>query len=115
MEVIKTDCGLCINCCGVNAYVEDGKLVKVEGMPEHWLNKGKLCPKGEHLVDVVYSPARLKYPVKKVNGRFQRISWDDALGEIGAKLLELKEKYGAHTLASWTGSVGVGTFRDGGF
>jgi anaerobic selenocysteine-containing dehydrogenase len=34
MEVIKTDCGLCINCCGVNAYVEDGKLVKVEGMPE---------------------------------------------------------------------------------
>ena len=47
MEVIKTDCGLCINCCGVNAYVEDGKLVKVEGMPEHWLNKGKLCPKGE--------------------------------------------------------------------
>jgi len=40
MEVIKTDCGLCINCCGVNAYVENGKLVRVEGIPEHWLNKG---------------------------------------------------------------------------
>ena len=111
MEVVKTDCGLCINCCGVNAYVEDGKLVKVEGMPEHWLNKGKLCPKGDHLIDMVYSPARLKTPVKKVNGRFQKISWDDALGEIGAKLLELKEKYGAHTLASWTGSVGVEHFE----
>ena len=80
MEVIKTDCGLCINCCGVNAYVEDGKLVKVEGIPEHWLNKGKLCPKGERLMDVLYSPSRLKYPMKKVNGRFQRLSWDDALG-----------------------------------
>jgi formate dehydrogenase (coenzyme F420) alpha subunit len=111
METIKTDCGLCINCCGVNAYVEDGKLVKVEGIPEHWLNKGKLCPKGERLVDLLYSPARLKYPMKKVNGRFQRISWDDALGEIGSKLQELKDKYGAHTLATWTGSVGVEHFE----
>ncbi len=111
MEVIKTDCGLCINCCGVDAYVEDGKLVKVEGTKEHWLNKGKLCPKGERLPDVLYSPARLKHPVKRVNGRFQRISWDDALGEIGAKLLELKEKYGARTLATWTGSVGVEHFE----
>ena len=111
MKVIKTDCGLCINCCGVNAYVEDGKMVKVEGMPEHWLNKGKLCPKGERLVDLLYSPSRLKYPMKKVNGRFQRLSWDDALGEIGAKLQELKDKYGAHTLATWTGSVGVEHFE----
>jgi anaerobic selenocysteine-containing dehydrogenase len=35
MEVIKTDCGVCINCCGVNAYVENGKLVKVEGTKEN--------------------------------------------------------------------------------
>jgi len=111
MEVIKTDCGLCINCCGVNAYVEDGKLVKVEGIPEHWLNKGRLCPKGERLPDLLYSPSRLKYPMKKINGRFQRMSWDDALGEIGAKLQELKDKYGAHTLATWTGSVGVEHFE----
>ena len=111
MEIIKTDCGLCINCCGINAYVEDGKLVKVEGMEEHWLNKGELCPKGEQLVDLLYSPARLKYPMKKVNGRFQRISWDDALGEIGSKLQELKDTYGAHTLATWTGSVGVEHFE----
>ncbi|MDR2018421.1 MAG: molybdopterin-dependent oxidoreductase [Syntrophobacterales bacterium] len=111
MEVVKTDCGLCINCCGVDAYVEDGRLVKVEGMKEHWLNKGKLCPKGERLVDLLYSPSRLKYPMKKVSGRFQRISWDDAIGEIAVKLQELKDKYGARTLASWTGSVGVEHFE----
>jgi len=111
MEVIKTDCGLCINCCGVDAYVEDGKLVKVEGTKEHWLNEGQLCPKGQHLVDWVYSPTRLKYPMKKVNGKFERISWDQALDEIGGKLLELKQKYGAHTLATWTGGVGVEHFE----
>jgi len=111
MEVIKTDCGLCINCCGVDAYVEDGKLVKVEGTKENPISKGKLCPKGERLTDLLYSPGRLKYPMKKVNGRFQRISWDDALGEIATKLQQLKDKYGAHTLATWTGSVGVEHFE----
>jgi len=111
MEVIKTDCGLCINCCGVNAYVENGKLVKVEGTKENPVSKGRLCPKGERLTDLLYSPGRLKYPMKKVNGRFQRISWDDALGEIAAKLQALKDKYGAHTLATWTGSVGVEHFE----
>ncbi|MFZ2799582.1 MAG: molybdopterin-dependent oxidoreductase, partial [Syntrophorhabdus sp.] len=111
MEVIKTDCGLCINCCGVNAYVENGKLVKVEGTKENPISKGRLCPKGDRLMDMLYSPSRLKYPMKKVNGHFQRISWDDAIGEIATKLQQLKDKYGAHTLATWTGSVGVEHFE----
>jgi len=111
MEVIKTDCGLCINCCGIDAYVEDGKLVRVEGTKENWLNQGELCAKGQHLVEQLYNPTRLKYPMKKVDGKFKRISWDQAFTEIGAKLLELREKYGAHTLATWTGSVGVEHFE----
>jgi formate dehydrogenase (coenzyme F420) alpha subunit len=111
MEIIKTDCGLCINCCGVDAHVEDGKLVKVEGMKEHWLNKGALCPKGARLTEYLYSPNRLRHPMKKVDGCFQKISWDQALEEITAKLAELKEKYGARTLATWTGSVGVEHFE----
>ena len=106
-EIIKTDCALCVNCCGVDAYVENGKLVKVKGTPEHFLNEGALCVKGEHLVEWVYSPNRLKFPMKKVNGSFQRLSWDEALGEIANKLKGLKAKYGGHTLAIWTGSVGV--------
>jgi len=83
----------------------------VEGTPEHWLNKGALCAKAKFLVEGTYSPNRLKYPMKKVNGKFERISWDQALDEIAAKLAELKEKYGAHTLATWTGSVGVEHFE----
>lgn len=111
MEAIKTDCGLCINCCGLDAYVEDGKLVKVEGTPEHWLNKGALCPKGARLTEYVYSSSRLKHPMKRADGRFQKISWDQAFDEIGAKLMDLKKKYGARTLATWTGSVGVEHFE----
>lgn len=57
---------VCINCCGVNAYVENGKLVKVEGMPEHWLNKGALCQKGQRLPDLeaeIHPAAAAKYGV----------------------------------------------------
>ncbi len=68
-------------------------------------------PEGERLTDLLYSPSHLKYPMKKINGRFQRISWDDALTEIAAKLQALKDKYGAHALATWTGSVGVEHFE----
>jgi len=110
-EVIKTDCGLCINCCGINAYVEDGKLVKVEGIEDFWLNKGSICPKGERVTEHVYAPNRVKTPMKKVDGKFESISWDQALQEIGDKLLALKDKYGAKTLATYTGSVGVEHFE----
>ena len=106
-KVIKTDCGLCVNCCGLDVHVENDRIVKIEGTKEHWLNKGEICPKGEALIDWVYSRNRLKYPMKKVDGRFQRISWDQAMEEIAAKLNALKEKYGSHTLMLWTGSVGV--------
>ena len=79
MEVIQTDCGLCINCCGINAYVEDGKLVKVEGIEDHWLNKGAICPKGARVPEYVYSANRVKTPLKKVDGKFQAVSWGSGL------------------------------------
>jgi len=107
LELIKTDCILCIWGCGINAYVEDGRLVRVEGMAEHPMNRGVLCPKGRHLVDYVYSPDRLKYPMKKAKGGWQRISWDEALDEIAQKLQRIKDEYGAHALAIFCGSVGV--------
>ncbi len=105
--MIKTDCILCVWGCGINAYVEDGRLVRVEGMTEHPLNQGILCPRGEHLVDYVYSPDRLKYPMKKVNGDWERISWDEALDTIGGKLQQVKDECGAHAMAIFCGSIGV--------
>lgn len=106
-QVVKTDCALCVNCCGINAYVREGKLVKVEGMQEHPINRGALCPKGEKLVEYVYSPDRLKYPMKQENGNWRKISWDEALDTIAAKIADIKEKHGAKALAVHCGSVGV--------
>jgi anaerobic selenocysteine-containing dehydrogenase len=114
-KVIKTDCIMCINSCGINAYVEDGKLVKVEGMPEHEVSEGYICPRGEALVEYVYSPHRLKYPMKKVNGEWERITWDEALDTIADELKKIKEKYTAKALAVYSGSIGTENIELAGF
>ncbi len=114
-KIIKSDCIMCINSCGINAYVEDGKLVKVEGMAEHAVSKGYICPRGEALVEYVYSPDRLQYPMKKVDGEWQRITWDEALDTIADKLKDIKEKYGAKALAVYSGSLGTENIELAGF
>jgi anaerobic selenocysteine-containing dehydrogenase len=107
MEIVKTDCALCVNCCGLNAYVDEGRLVKVEGMAEHPVNLGSLCPKGERLVEYEYSNDRILFPRMRENGTWKRVSWDEALETIASKLKGIKEKHGARALAVYTGSVGV--------
>lgn len=107
MQVIKTDCALCVNCCGIDAFVSRGKFVKVKGMKEHPVNRGGLCPKGANLVAYAYAADRLKYPMKKENGDWKRITWDEALNTIAAKLTDIKRNYGARALAVHCGSVGV--------
>ncbi len=114
-KVIKSACILCFLACGIDAYVRDGRLVKVEGTAENPLNKGWLCPKGEHLPDYVYSPDRLKYPMKKAGGDWKRISWDEALDTIAGKLQQIKDEYGARALAVITGSIGAEDIELSGF
>ena len=106
-EVIKSDCIMCINSCGIKATVEDGKLVKVEGMKEHPISEGVLCPRGEALVEWVYSPDRLQYPMKKSDTGWKRISWDEALDTTAKEITKIKDRYGARALAVYTGSMGT--------
>jgi len=106
-KVILTDCTLCYHSCGTKVTVEDGIAVKVEGLESHPLNKGKLCPKGEATLDNIYHPERLKYPMKRVDGSFERITWDQALTEIAAKLSRLKNEFGPSVLGVFSGSIGV--------
>lgn len=107
-KVYKTTCMLCFQTCGINAYVKDGKLIQVEGMTEHPFSRGVLCPRGLHLPDYVYSPDRLKYPMKKrKDNGWSRISWDEALDTIANKLQQIKSKYGAHAIAFSVGSIGA--------
>ncbi len=102
-----TGCYLCYHSCGAEVTVEDGKVVQIKGIKEHPLNKGELCPKGEALIEHLYHPERLQYPLKKVDGKFEKISWEQALSEIGAKLIDLKEKHGPSANAFFCGSIGV--------
>lgn len=104
---ILTDCTLCYHSCGIKVGVENGKAVDIEGIPSHPVNKGELCPKGENMLDSIYHPERVKYPMKKVNGKFERISWDTALDEISQRLAELKASFGPQMLGMFSGSIGV--------
>ncbi|MHB8765809.1 MAG: molybdopterin-containing oxidoreductase family protein [Deferrisomatales bacterium] len=106
-QQVLTDCTLCYHSCGCRVTIEDGKAVAVEGLESHPLNHGKLCPKGEAALDNVYSPERLKTPLKRVGDRFEPISWDQALDEIAAKLNQLKADFGPEVLGVFSGSIGV--------
>jgi anaerobic selenocysteine-containing dehydrogenase len=104
-RMIPTFCSLCgpMMGCGLNCSVRDGRLVRVEGMKESPVNRGKLCPKAYASMQWLYSPQRLKYPLKRVGekgeGKFERVTWDEALDIIANKLQEQKEKYGPESLA----------------
>lgn len=104
---IITDCTLCYHSCGCKVTVEDGRAVRVRGLESHPLNKGRLCPKGANALDMVYSPERLKNPLKRDKGGFAEIPWDQALEEIADKLERLKKAFGPEVLGVFSGSIGV--------
>ncbi|PKN30835.1 MAG: molybdopterin oxidoreductase [Deltaproteobacteria bacterium HGW-Deltaproteobacteria-21] len=104
---ILTDCTLCYHSCGCRVFVENGRATKVEGLESHPLNRGELCPKGEHALEHIYSPDRLKYPLKRTKGGFRRIDWDQALDEIAERLNRLKDEFGPQILGVFSGSIGV--------
>ena len=102
---IKTLCQACLYSCGIEVTVEGGRITKLEGMAEHPVNKGRLCPKGANIINWIYSPDRLKYPLKRDNGEWKRITWDEALDTIASKLKKIKAEHGARAVASLFGMV----------
>ena len=108
-KVVNTVCRMCGRVCGMRAYVENGKLVRVEGIPNHVASKGGLCPRGLSAVEYEYDPKRLKSPLKREGkrgqGKWRKITWDEALDIIANKLLEIKEEYGAESLVWHRGAA----------
>lgn len=103
METRRSYCGLCHPRCGSILHIEDGKVVKITGDKEHPISRGILCERGRLMLDHIYHPQRLNHPLKRVGkkgeGKWQRISWDQALDEVAEKLAVLKDKHGPETLA----------------
>ncbi|SMC44831.1 molybdopterin-dependent oxidoreductase [Sporomusa malonica] len=88
----------CYDTCSIISTVEDGVLKKVEGNPTSTYTRGRLCAKGYSYTRSVYSPDRIKYPMRQMgrgSGNWQRISWDEAYSEIAKTILRIKKEYGS--------------------
>ncbi|PKO68912.1 MAG: formate dehydrogenase [Betaproteobacteria bacterium HGW-Betaproteobacteria-16] len=94
IEVKRTVCTHCSVGCATDAIVENGVWVRQEPVFDSPINLGAHCAKGAALREHGHGEYRLRYPMKLVNGKYQRISWDTALEEITAKMKELREASG---------------------
>jgi len=92
-KAIPTGCHVCNIQDGAIAYVENGRVVKLEGNPEHVSTRGRLCAKGNAGMWYSYDPDRILYPLKRVGargeGKWKRITWDEAIAEVSARLDEV--------------------------
>jgi formate dehydrogenase major subunit len=84
--------------CGIEAEVHNGVWLRQQIAADHPVSAGGHCYKGAGAIDMVSSPRRLKNPMKKVNGKWINITWGQAIGEIGDKLLALRGKDGPDIL-----------------
>ncbi len=100
---IATNCEMCFWRCGVIAEVAGGKVVRISGNPDHPLTKGRLCARGNAGAELLYDPDRLKYPLvragKRGEGKFERVSWEQALDLFARRLNDMKVQYGPESVA----------------
>ena len=90
-----TTCRECAASCGIIAETRDGRITKLEGNPEHPLNRGALCARGQSAVQGLYNPDRLRGPMVKEGGAWRAIDWDRALTLLGQRLGEARSRGGA--------------------
>jgi formate dehydrogenase major subunit len=103
IEVKRTVCSHCSVGCAIDAVVENGVWVRQEPVFDSPINLGAHCAKGSAIREHGHGEFRLRYPMKLVNGKYERIGWDQALNEISAKMLELRKASGPDSVY-WIGS-----------
>jgi formate dehydrogenase major subunit len=104
VEIRKNICTHCSVGCTVIAEVQNGVWTGQEPGWDSPINRGTHCAKGAAIREIVQGERRLKYPMKLVDGQWQRLSWDQAINEIGDKLLQIREEAGADSVY-WLGSA----------
>jgi len=115
--VCPAHCG--IDACGIMAHVRDGRVVKVEPADFPDPKYRRICLRGLCSLDITYHPDRLKYPMKRTGergeGKFERISWDEALDTIADKFKNIAERYGWPAIGWVLGGPGAGTTKFGSY
>jgi formate dehydrogenase major subunit len=104
VDTRKSICTHCSVGCTVTAEVQNNVWIGQEPSWDSPFNRGSHCAKGASVRELVHSDRRLRYPLKLSNGQWTRVSWDQAIGEIGDKLLAIREKSGPDSVY-WLGSA----------
>ena len=109
-RVVRTICMECSASCGMNVFVEDGKAVRVESAPDTRGASNRFCSRAKASLERLYSPSRLLYPLKRAGGRgegkWERITWEQALDATARAFEEAKESHGAESV-----SLAKGAYR----
>jgi anaerobic selenocysteine-containing dehydrogenase len=102
--------------CRMKVAVENGKVVDIAGDPSDPECRGELTLRGEHMLDILYAPDRLKQPLKRRGergeGKWEPIAWDEAFDEIAARLEAVKDKYGTEAIDFHHGHYHSGQLLD---
>jgi anaerobic selenocysteine-containing dehydrogenase len=105
VEEKVTYCRICEPLCGLVATVEDGKLVKLRPDADNPLSKGFACPKGIAMTDVQNDPDRVLHPLRRRDdGSFERVTWPEALDEIGDRLGRIRSEHGGDAIGWYMGN-----------
>jgi anaerobic selenocysteine-containing dehydrogenase len=109
METKKVTCASCDIKCSVLADVEDNRILRIRRDPNHPITPQSLCNKGAAFPDQIYHKDRILYPLKSVGkrgeGKWARVSWDEAMDEIADRLKTIVNRYGAESLAATAGAI----------
>jgi anaerobic selenocysteine-containing dehydrogenase len=105
---VTSTCTLCPGGCGISVRRVEDRVVKIEGLKGHPVNDGGVCILGASGTQLLYGPTRVQAPLKKVDGAWQAISWDQAISEIASTLKELRGK-GQPQSVVWVADTDRGT------
>ncbi len=109
IEIKKSICTICdpTGLCGLDLYVKDGVIIKVEGSKENPHNNGRLCPKGGAQRQYIYNQERLKTPLKRTgpkgSGQYVPISWEEAMSTVAQKFKQAKAEIGPESVVFFSG------------
>ena len=112
--VFRSVCPLdCPDACALHVYKENGKITKVTGNPDHPITQGAICNKVRHMAERIYHPERVLYPLRRIGakgeGRFVRITWEEAIKEIVHKFQAVIDEHGPEAILpySYYGNMGL--------
>jgi anaerobic selenocysteine-containing dehydrogenase len=104
---VNSTCTLCPGGCGISVHKIDDRAIKIDGFEKHPVNSGGICPLGLSGLQLLYGPTRIPAPRKRVGkrgeGRWQTMSWSEAIEEVAGKLKEIREKGNPQALAAIAG------------